>query len=130
MLGATQGSAPRVGQDSISCRGKEIPLRVACVILFLWSVSGVVQAAGGDGDGDEKKPAPPSGGESNPSERIDRLEKEIQELKAAEAARKAGLPAALTLGDAQAPPPGQKGDLDFRASFTDGFHMKSTDGNF
>jgi phosphate-selective porin OprO/OprP len=80
-------------------------------------------------ESDEKKASPGVGTESTPSERMDRLEKEIRELRAAEAARRAGLPAGLSLGP-QGSPASKTGDVDFKISFTDGFHLKSTDGDF
>ncbi|HLY10958.1 MAG TPA: porin, partial [Planctomycetota bacterium] len=86
-------------------------------------------ALGGDDGADEKKTPPAPPGDRETSERIDRLEKELQSLKAEQATRNAGLPPALGVPQ-QALPAARPGDSDLTASFTDGFHIKSGDGNF
>src|SRR5204863_2722692 len=61
--------------------------------------------------------------------RLLRLEKELAELKAENEVRRAGLPVAMSLD--QDKKEAQKSDeVEFKASFTDGFHIKSSDGNF
>jgi phosphate-selective porin len=78
-------------------------------------------AAGGDDD--EKSPK----ASSDPLERIDRLERELKQLREESDARKAGLPTSMNL---ESQDKAAKPEAEFRASFTDGFHIKSTDGNF
>ena len=90
-----------------------------------WILGSAVSAFAGAGDDDEKKPSSTSSDELN---RIERLERELQALKAS-------LPQKMSLQDKKdAPPPApaapKSSDVEFRASFTDGFHIKSTDGNF
>lgn len=97
---------------------------------FAWSavlLAGIAVSAYADaGDGDEKKPlsAPST---SDQGDRIRKLEIEIEKLKA-EHLREAGLPTTMNLGSQDKPMP--KPEVEFKASFTDGFHIKSTDGNF
>lgn len=107
--------------------GKENPLKAAWVLMFAWGVSRV--ALGATEDGDEKKPTPPGDAESSSSERIDRLEKEIQALKAAEVARQSGVPAAMSLNSTP-PQAANASGADWGVSFTDGFHLRSSDGAF
>jgi phosphate-selective porin OprO/OprP len=82
-------------------------------------------ALGQDTPADPKKAVPPTQGDKETLERIDRLERELQELKARQAAVETPGPTTISL-DAQPPP----GDVDFHITFTDGFHVKSSDGNF
>ena len=81
-------------------------------------------------DDDEKKSSPPSTGATEDQRRIEKLEKEVQELKARNAARLAGLPESLSLEDQEKKEPAKEEELQFKATFTDGFHIKTTDGNF
>lgn len=92
----------------------------SAVITVVLSVPVIASAA----DGDEKTPAAAGTGEA--LERIQRLEKELQQLKAETLA---GLPATMDL-DLQDKKDAPKPEVEFRASFTDGFHIKSSDGNF
>jgi len=97
---------------------------------FAWSavlLAGLAASAYADaGDGDENQPVPAPAA-SDQGDRIRKLEIEIEKLKA-DHVREAGLPTTMNLGsqDKAAPKP----EVDFKASFTDGFHIKSTDGNF
>jgi phosphate-selective porin OprO/OprP len=78
---------------------------------------------------DDKTPAPAPPGNSDEGSRLQRLEKELAELKAESAARKAGLPDAMSLDQEKKEVP-KTDEVQFKATFTDGFHIKSTDGNF
>src|ERR1043165_4563084 len=78
-------------------------------------------AVGGDDD-EKKKPI-------DPLDRIDRLEKELKQLREENEARKAGLPTSMSL-EGQDKKDAPKTEVEFKASFTDGFHIKSTDGAF
>ncbi len=97
---------------------------------FAWSavlaVGLAATAFAAPGDGDEKKPVP-APDTIDQGDRIRNLEIEIEKLKAA-SIKEAGLPTTM------AAEPQDKGtaksEVDFKASFTDGFHIKSTDGNF
>jgi phosphate-selective porin OprO/OprP len=80
-------------------------------------------AAADDEDG--KKP---SGSPTGDQLRIERLEKELEALKADNAARKAGLPERMSLDQDKKEPP-KSPELEFKATFTDGFHLKTTDGS-
>jgi phosphate-selective porin len=80
-------------------------------------------------DGDEKTPPSSPASAIDPSDRIDKLEKELNKLKLENEARKAGLPERISLEE-QEKKEAPKSEVDFKASFTDGFHIKSTDGNF
>src|SRR4051812_31936449 len=97
---------------------------------FAWSVvllAGLSASAYADaGDGDESKPAS-APATSDQGDRIRKLEIEIEKLKA-EHLREAGLPTTMNLGAQEKPAP--KPEVEFKASFTDGFHIKSTDSNF
>jgi phosphate-selective porin OprO/OprP len=83
------------------------------------------RAIAGTGDGDEKTPPAPAPTLSD-SDRIKKLEVELEKLKAESEARQAGLPTTMSLEGQDKP----KAEMDFRVSFTDGFHLKSSDGNF
>lgn len=102
-------------------------MKIAWTAMFLVGMAGFALAA--DGGGDEKKPAPPAAGVIDQGDRINKLEKEIQQLKTENAARQLGLPVEMALEeqDKAAPKPP---DAEFKVSFTDGFHMKTADGNF
>lgn len=97
---------------------------------FAWSavlaVGLAATAFAAPGDGDEKKPVP-APDTIDQGDRIRNLEIEIEKLKAA-SIKEAGLPTTM------AAEPQEKGtaksEVEFKASFTDGFHIKSTDGNF
>ena len=96
---------------------------------FVWSVVALVAVAvpanaavDGD-DGDKKAPA------SDPLQRLEKVEAELRELKAEKAARDAGLPERMTL-ESQDKKDAPKSEAEFKVSFTDGFHLKTTDGNF
>lgn len=79
--------------------------------------------AADDGD-DEKKAAA-----LDPLKRLEKVEEELRQLKAEKAMRDAGLPAGMSL-EGQDKKDAPKGDAEFKVSFTDGFHFKTTDGNF
>jgi len=80
-----------------------------------WSVAFVVgMVAKSYAGGDDDKPP-----KDTTTDRIERLEKELEALK-----RDAGLPPRMSLA-AQ-----EKKEADFKVTFTDGFHLKSTDGDF
>jgi len=96
---------------------------------FAWSAvlvaSLAASAYAGTFDGDEKTPSStPS--TSDDGDRFRKLELEIEKLKA-DRAGEASVPTSMNL-DSQDKP--AKSEVDFKASFTDGFHIKSTDGNF
>src|SRR5258708_23360994 len=98
-------------------------MRVAWSAVLVGSLA--ASAYAGTNDGDDKTPS------STPrvvdqDERIQKLALEIEKLKA-DRLREAGLPASMNLETQDKP---AKADVDFKASFTDGFHIKSTDGNF
>jgi len=107
--------------------------RVALRRKVVWSAVLVTGLAAGavarTGEGDEKTPSSVPAA-TDEIDRIQRLELEIEKLKAERMKEgsfaQTGLPTALSL-DSQ-----EKGraDVDFKASFTDGFHLKSTDGAF
>jgi len=93
-----------------------------------WLLGVVASASAATADDDEKKPASKPAASSDELNRIERLERELEALKA-------GLPQKMSLQDKKdapppAPAPAKSSDVEFRASFTDGFHIKSTDGNF
>jgi phosphate-selective porin len=96
---------------------------------LLWSVVATVAFAtpafaAVDGDDDEKKPAV-----SDPLKRLEKVEEELRQLKAENALRDAGLPGRMSL-EGQDKKDAPKADADLKVTFTDGFHLKSTDGNF
>lgn len=93
-------------------------------VLVMGMVGSVLAAAD---DGDEKKPA--SSPSSDTDARIERLEKQLEQLRAESDALKAGLPAKMSLDQDKKDTP-KTDEVEFKASFTDGFHIKSTDGNF
>ena len=80
-------------------------------------------------DDEKKKPSSSSGGLTEDQRRIERLEKELEAIKAENAARKAELPTRMSL-DQDKKEPAKADDLEFKASFTDGFHIKTADGSF
>src|SRR5690348_13500590 len=76
-----------------------------------------------DTDDDEKKKRPAPAPESRDElDRIQKLEREIEQLKAS-------LPRTMSL-DGQDKKEANPAEVEFRATFTDGFHIKTTDGNF
>ena len=88
----------------------------------LWSVVALVTFAvpayaGVDGDDDEKKPAV-----SDPLKRLEKVEEELRQLKAENAARNAGLPDRMTLED-QEKKDAPKPEAEFKVSFTE-FHLR------
>jgi phosphate-selective porin len=95
-----------------------------------WSAVLVVglaaSAYAGTNDGDEKTPSS-TPGTIDELDRIKKLEIEIEKLKA-ERIREAGLPTSIAAEPQEKAAP--KSEVDFKASFTDGFHIKSTDNNF
>src|SRR5580765_8869440 len=98
-------------------------MRVTWTAVLVASLA--ASAYAGTNDGDEKTPS------STPStidegDRFRKLELEIEKLKA-DRVREASIPTNMNL-DSQDKP--AKSEVDFKASFTDGFHIKSTDGNF
>jgi phosphate-selective porin len=102
-------------------------MRLAWTAMFVVAMAGLAFAA--DGGGDEKKPTPAPTGEIDPGDRIGRLEREIEQLKTVQALRNAGLSPTLSLEEQDKPAP-KPGEAEFKASFTDGFHIKTADGNF
>ncbi len=96
-------------------------MRIAWSAVLVASLA--ASAYAGTNDGDEKTPS------STPStiegDRLRKLELEIEKLKA-ERIHEAAIPTSMSLESQDKP----KNDVDFKASFTDGFHIKSTDGNF
>jgi len=95
-------------------------MQLLCSVVLSTALMGSAYAAVDD---DDKKPSPKP---ADNLRRIEQLEKEIQELKKSTAE----LPGGLRLDE-----PGKKdqaaGDeLQFKATFTDGFHLKTVDGNF
>ena len=102
-------------------------MRLAWTAMFVVAMAGLAFAA--DGGGDEKKATPAPTGEIDPGDRIGRLEKEIEKLRAENALRNAGLPSAISLED-QDKAPAKPAEAEFKVSFTDGFHLKTSDGNF
>jgi phosphate-selective porin OprO/OprP len=73
-------------------------------------------------DDDEKKKSPAPAEAGTELDRIQKLEREIELLKA-------GLPRTMAL-ERQEKKEEPKPQAEFRASFTDGFHILTTDGNF
>lgn len=96
--------------------------------LFLLVLASRCFAATDDGD-EKKKPSAPADGPTEDQRRIERLEKELESLKAENAARKAGLPERMSLDQDKKEAP-RTDEVEFKATFTDGFHIKSKDGNF
>lgn len=99
-------------------------MRVLWSAVFVMGLAAAAFAAADDGD--EKKPARQP---VDADARIDRLEKELEQLRAESAALKAELPQKMSLEQDKKEAP-KKEEVEFKASFTDGFHIKSTDGNF
>ncbi len=94
---------------------------------ILWSavlsVAFCASAFAGDGDDDEKKKSSaPATGKSEELDRIEKLERELEQLKA-------GLPRKMSL-EGQEKKEEPKPEAEFKATFTDGFHIKTTDGSF
>jgi phosphate-selective porin len=98
-------------------------MKFALIVAMLAALVTPAFAAGGDGD--EKAPK----ATVDPLDRIDRLERELKQLREESEVRKAGLPEKISLEE-QEKKETPKAEVDFKASFTDGFHIKSTDGNF
>jgi len=98
-------------------------MRVIWSAVMLAGLAAPAFAAGKDDD--EKSPK----STIDPIDRIDRLEKELKQLREENDARKAGLPTGMSL-EGQDKKDAPKPEVDFKASFTDGFHIKSTDGAF
>ena len=97
-------------------------MRLAWSVVLVASLA--ASAYAGTNDGDDKTPS------STPStidegDRLRKLEIEIEKMKA-ERVRDASVPTSMSLDPQDKP----KTEVDFKASFTDGFHIKSTDGNF
>jgi len=95
----------------------------------VWSVVALAALAvpayaGVDGDDDEKKPDA-----SDPLKRLEKVEEELRQLKAEKMLREAGLPERLSLEE-QDKKDAPKGEADFKITFTDGIHFKTSDGNF
>lgn len=99
----------------------------------IWAVVVVlglgVPAFAGDGDEDKKSPPPPEG-EVDALRRIDQLEKELHQIKVENAARRAGLPERMTIEEQEKKETPKSEEAELKASFTDGFHIKTGDGNF
>ena len=96
---------------------------------LVWSVAALVilavpAYAGVDGDDDEKKSTA-----TDPLKRLEKVEEELRQLKAEKALRDAGLPDRMRL-EGQDKKEAPKPEAEFKVSFTDGFHLKTTDGNF
>jgi phosphate-selective porin len=103
-------------------------MRVVWSAVLVASLAASAYARTG-GEGDEKTPSS-TPATTDEIDRIQRLELEIEKLKAermAEHSKEASLPVEMAM-DSQ--DKAKSGDVDFKASFTDGFHIKSTDGNF
>ena len=95
----------------------------------VWSVVALAALAvpayaGVDGDDDEKK-----SDASDPLKRLEKVEEELRQLKAEKMLREAGLPERLSLEE-QDKKDAPKGEADFKITFTDGIHFKTSDGNF
>lgn len=101
---------------------------------ILWSAALLAvlcaTASAADDDAEGKKPTSPSAGSLDDLRRIEKLEKEIQQLKSDYAARLEGLPERLTLEDQDKKETPKTEEAEFKVTFTDGFHIKTTDGNF
>jgi phosphate-selective porin OprO/OprP len=87
-------------------------------------VSLAASAYAGTNEGDDQTPSSTTSA-IDQGDRIRNLEVEIEKLKA-DRIREAELPTTISLEPQDKP----KTDVEFKASFTDGFHIKSTDGNF
>jgi phosphate-selective porin OprO/OprP len=81
------------------------------------------------GDGDDKTPSSTST-TIDENDRILKLEREIELLKAERMKEGRSTETSLPTEMALESQDKAKADVDFKASFTDGFHIKSTDGNF
>jgi len=96
-------------------------LAVAAVLVAVFSGTAMAVVA----DDDEKKPASTAGNDA--MDRIKKLEVELEQLKAE-------LPTRMSLERQDKAPAKEQADkaadVDLKASFTDGFHIKTTDGNF
>jgi phosphate-selective porin OprO/OprP len=102
-------------------------MKALCLGVFL--IIGASTSFAADDDDEGKKPSPAAGSATEDRLRIEKLERELEALKADDAARKAGLPATMTLDQDKKEAP-KSDDLEFKASFTDGFHIKTADGSF
>src|SRR5688572_16165238 len=105
---------------------RERPMNSLWSAVFIAALGSSAWATG-NGD-DEKKSAPPTAADE--LRRIEELEKEIQKLKSDRVSRIAGLPERLELEDQEKKEAPKTEELEFKATFTDGFHIKTTDGNF
>jgi hypothetical protein len=97
---------------------------LALVMIAVFSSPSLAVA----GDDEDKKSEASPDRRSDELNRIRKLELEIEQLKAA-------LPTRLTLEeqekkDVDKEAPKEAGELELKASFTDGFHLKTTDGKF
>jgi phosphate-selective porin OprO and OprP len=102
-------------------------MNASCLGAFLLVWASASFAAADDEGG--KKPSPPAAPPTEDQRRIERLEKELEALKAERPAKDSGLPPRMSL-DQDKKEPAKPDDLEFRASFTDGFHLRTTDGSF
>src|SRR5436190_16067103 len=93
--------------------------------IFLMIIGRLAHAV--PGNDDDSGPGRPKTREIDPLERIQKLEREVEQLRA-EHLRRAGLPPALRFED-QEKKGTPKTEVEFKASFTDGFHLKSSDGD-
>jgi phosphate-selective porin OprO/OprP len=105
-------------------------MKGACSLMFTIAMGGLAFAgpAAGDESGDEASRK----GELDPVERLRRLEREVEQLRA-ENSRRLGLPETMSLEGQEKKEPSEShkpADVEFKATFTDGFRIKSTDGNF
>jgi phosphate-selective porin OprO/OprP len=73
-------------------------------------------------DDEKKKPAAPATDSRDELDRIRKLEREVEQLKA-------NLPRTMSLDD-QEKKEAKPAEAEFKATFTDGFHIKATDGTF
>jgi phosphate-selective porin OprO/OprP len=93
-------------------------MKLLWAVGMVLSISASAFARSGNDD-ESRKSASPS---SDPLDRIQKLEREIELLKAE-------LPRKMALEE-QEKKEEPKAEAEIRASFTDGFHLKTTDGNF
>jgi phosphate-selective porin OprO/OprP len=97
-------------------------MRVVWSAVLVASLAASAYAGTNDGD-DKVSSSTPS---TIDDDRIKKLEMEIEKIKAERATKETSAPAEMSLDPQDKP----KTDVEFKASFTDGFHIKSTDGAF
>jgi len=97
-------------------------MKASWAVVFL-AFLGSAALAAADDDDDKKAAA------SDPLKRLEKVEEELRQLKAEKMLREAGLPERLSLEE-QDKKDAPKGEADFKITFTDGIHFKTSDGNF